>query len=287
MARAKQPANDQSTAQTRVPDKRVISGMGWRPDTPDARDHVFSVSRAKALHGVKKATIARTVDLRASGFMPTPYDQGDLGSCTGNAISGAFEYEQRRQGLTDYMPSRLFIYYGEREIEGTIPQDAGAEIRDGMKVAATLGVPHESIWPYDPKKFATRPPKKAYDDARKHRCLTYARVTVSPAGIKSALSSLTPVVIGFSVYESFEEIGASGICPIPNVKREKMLGGHAVLCVGYRSMKGADRKTADHAVIRNSWGTGWGDGGYCYIPLAWLANTRNADDFWAIQSVEG
>jgi C1A family cysteine protease len=94
-------------------------------------------------------------------------------------------------------------------------------------------------------------------------------------------------VVGFSVYDSFENVGANGLCPIPNIKKEKMLGGHAVLCVGYKKMKGADKKLADHAIIRNSWGASWADGGYCYMPLAWLANTKNADDFWAIQSVEG
>jgi C1A family cysteine protease len=276
-----------SSATPGAPQKRLISGMGWRPDTPDARDHVFSVARAKVSHGVKKVTVASKVDLRTSGFLPAPYDQGQLGSCTANAIGGAYEYEQKRQGLSDFMPSRLFIYYGEREIEGTIPQDAGAEIRDGMKVAATLGVPHETLWPYDEKRFAVKPPKKAYTDAKKHQCLTYARVDVSPMGIKTALSALTPVVLGFSVYQSFEDVGSDGLVPIPNIKKEKMLGGHAVLCVGYQNMKGANRKAADHAIIRNSWGSDWADGGYCYMPLAWLATTTHADDFWAIQSVEG
>ncbi len=285
MDKPKKQAKGAETSTT-APQKRVISGMGWRPDTPDPRDHVFSVARAKVTHGVTRRTVAPTIDLRTSGFLAAPYDQGDLGSCTANAISGAYEYEQRRQGLVDYMPSRLFIYYGERAIEGTIPQDAGAEIRDGMKVSATLGVPHETLWPYDISQFAVKPPKKVYTDARKHQCLTYARVDVSPTGITTALSALTPVVVGFSVFESFEAVGANGICPIPNPKKEKLLGGHAVLCVGYINMIGANKKTADHAIIRNSWGTTWGDGGYCYMPLAWLANTKNADDFWAIQTVE-
>lgn len=256
---------------------RRIAGLGWRPDTPDNRDKVFK-PRKRAIQRLPLHT-----DLRASGFVPSVYDQGNLGSCTANAIGAAYEFEQRRQGLTDFMPSRLFIYYGEREIEGTIASDAGAEIRDGMKVINHLGVPAESLCPYDTGAFAEKPPQAAYDDATKHETITYAAVPVNASKVKQALASGTPVVIGFTVYDWFENPDAHGVVT-PRINAP-VLGGHAVLLVGYEHLSRHGNR--DYAIVRNSWGSGWGDQGYCYMPLAWLCDTKawNADDFWAIQSV--
>jgi C1A family cysteine protease len=264
-----------------IPRQR-IKGYGWRPDKPDARDIAFNPRTAAKARGLAMAgkPLPR-VDLRESGFMPPIYDQGNLGSCTGNGSAGAFEYEQRRQGLTDYLPSRLFIYYNERAIEGTIGEDAGAEIRDALKVLARLGAPHETLWPYDINRFAERPPQPAFDDGIAHQCLTYARVPVTTTGVKSALCAGVPVVIGFTVYESFEDTPPGGVV-VPD--KGQIIGGHCVCIVGYETLKTHRNKV--YAIVRNSWGTSWADAGYCYMPLAWLCNTNNADDFWAVQQVE-
>src|SRR5438034_1855762 len=137
--------------------------------------------------------------------MPPVYDQGQLGSCTANSIGAILEFNELKQGETDAAPpSRLFIYYNERAMEGTISQDSGAEIRDGIKSVAQLGAPPETSWPYVITKFARKPPAKAYRDARKHQAIRYARVVQSEMGIQNVLAAGYPISFGFTVYESFE-----------------------------------------------------------------------------------
>lgn len=252
---------------------RQVARYGWRPDLPDNRDKVFRPRR-------KLTRLPSKVDLRTTGFMPPVYDQGDLGSCTANGTAACYEYEQKKQGLIDFTPSRLFIYYGEREIEGSTGYDAGAEIRDGMKVLNHLGVPDEKLWPYDVGSFTTKPPQLAYDDAAKHQTVTYASIdNRTEYAVKAAVAGGTPVVFGFTVYPWFENPDSAGVCH-PKTG-QSVLGGHCVCVVGYETIK-----RVPYAIVRNSWGD-WADHGYCYIPLRWICDYRNADDFWAIQAVEG
>ena len=125
---------------------RAVQKFGWVPDLPDARDFMYSAPEAVL------AKLPTKVDLRPK--MPKIYDQGELGSCTANAIGAAFEFEQIKEGQKDFMPSRLFIYYNERAIEGTVDTDSGAQIRDGIKSVAKVGVCAETTWPYDVPKFS-------------------------------------------------------------------------------------------------------------------------------------
>jgi C1A family cysteine protease len=209
------------------------------------------------------------------------YDQGQLGSCTGNAIAAAYEFDVKKQGKKDFLPSRLFIYYNERLMENTIQSDAGAEIRDGIKSIAQYGVCPESYWPYDIRKFANKPPKTAYKSALLHQAVTYRRVSQTVADLKACLASGIPVVIGFSVYESFEsdEVARTGVLNMP-APGEQLLGGHAVLVVGYDDATG-------RWLVRNSWGSGWAQAGYFTMPYAYLTDSDLAADFWAVQTVEG
>ncbi len=147
-----------------------IKRYGWVPDLPDARDHMYAAPVEMM------AKLPSKVDLRPN--CPPVYDQGQLGSCTGNAIAGAVQFDREKQKLKpDFVPSRLFIYYGERVIEGTVNSDAGAQIRDGIKVVAKQGVPPETDWPYDITKFADKPPPKAFTDALKDLAVSYSRVS--------------------------------------------------------------------------------------------------------------
>ena len=238
---------------------------GWKPDLPDGRDHLFAPVRAVA-------DLPPAVDLRAG--CSAVEDQSTIGSCTGQAIAGALEYLDNKAGHPCDL-SRLYIYYQERLLENTIQQDAGAMIRDGIKACAAVGVPLESLWPYVIAKFARKPTKAADTDAAKRKITSYRRVT----GLDDVLHCLAdgnPVVFGFSVYESFESdtVAKSGIVPMPG-KTERLLGGHAVLAVGYNQ---ADKRL----IVRNSWGTGWGDKGYFTLPFGYVKNRNLSDDFWVV-----
>ena len=162
----------------------VARVYGWRPDKPDFRDKVCGLR-------LKKGAM-KNVDLRLTGYLPPVYDQGQLGSCTGNAIAGAIEYCLRAQKKHDYVPSRLFIYYNERVIENTVNNDAGAEIRDGIHSVATTGVCDEALWPYDTSKFTEKPSDQAFTEARKEIIKQYTRVPQKLANIQNVLSHGIP-----------------------------------------------------------------------------------------------
>jgi C1A family cysteine protease len=246
---------------------------GWQPDLPDQRDHLFAVAAHVA------AKLPAKVDLRPK--CAPVIDQGKLGSCTANALANAHLFCQLAQpGGADALPSRLFLYYNERALHGTEKTDSGAQIRDGIKVLAKLGDAPESLWPYDIAKFAQKPPAKVYQSALGHQAVTYQRVTQSLSQIKGALASGFPIAFGFTVYESFQSatVAKSGVAPMPAAS-ERVLGGHAVLAVGYDDAKQVFR-------VQNSWGTGWGQKGFFTLPYAYLASKELAGDFWTIRLVK-
>ena len=254
-----------------LPTQRRIIGFGWVRDLPDSRDQMYSTPHATLRNPPPK------VDLTAE--MPPVYDQGQLGSCTANALAGAFEFDLEKQGLTDFEPSRLFIYYNERAIEGTVSTDSGAQIRDGVKTLSKQGVCPESDWPYDIAKFAQKPAKKLYTEAKANKVALYQRVAQTTSQLKGCLAEGYPFVIGFTVYESFEseQVAQSGVVPMPTAG-EKVLGGHAVVIVGYDESEQRFR-------ARNSWGTGWGQQGYFTIPYGYLTDSSLSADFWTLRVV--
>ena len=251
---------------------RSIKHYGWVPDLPDARDFQFSAPDAVL------ASLPAKVGLRSK--CPPVYDQGELGSCTANAIAGAFEFDQLQERQPDFMPSRLFIYFNERTMEGTVDIDAGAMLRDGIKSVAKLGVCTEDSWPYDIARFRDRPGAQCYREALKHQAMVYRSVPQHLNTLQACLATGIPFVFGFSVYESFESeaVARTGVVEMPR-PREKQVGGHAVVAVGYDN--GAQRFT-----VRNSWGKRWGQKGYCTMPYAYVTNAQLAMDFWAIYAVE-
>lgn len=259
-----------------------IKRYGWKPDPPDPRDKKMLVRTM--------AHLPSSADLRDK--MPPVYDQGDLGSCTANAIAGAHEYNQKVQLQTAFTPSRLAIYYDERVIEGTVQADAGAFIRDGMKVVSTQGAASEALWPYDISRYTMQPPQSFYEEARKHACIQYAAVPRSLGAFKTLLAAADPdpIVFGFSVPENFEsqECARDGMLFLPG-SREPMLGGHAVLIVGYDDnivFKRSGYRTSNGGfLVRNSWGPGWGIGGYFWMPYGYITNPNLSDDFWVLRRV--
>lgn len=259
-----------------APTPRRIRKYGWFPDLPDHRDLQFA-PRKTARKTLPK--LPTKMDLRETGFEPPIYDQSALGSCTANGVGDIWEYTQRRMGNTDFMPSRLFIYYEERRIIGTTSYDSGAFIRDGLRVVNRLGAPHETLWPYDIGRFTEQPPQPAYDDGLLHQATAYLSVdNKREYDVKAAIAQGLPVTFGFTVFPWFES-PVNGFCiPVPN---QPILGGHCVVAVGYFLFK-----HVWWAIVRNSWGSGWGKEGYCFMPLRWICNYHNADDFWVIQEVE-
>jgi C1A family cysteine protease len=213
--------------------------------------------------------------------MPPVYDQGQLGSCTANSIGAVLEYNELKEKEPDAAtPSRLFIYYNERVMEGTVKQDAGAEIRDGIKSVAQLGAPPETMWPYVIAKFAAKPPAAAYKAATRHEAIRYARVPQDVLALQNVLATGFPISFGFTVYSSFEsQVGSNGIVPMPQ-PNESVLGGHAVVAIGYKTIQGQL-----YFECRNSWGPGWGDHGYFWMPSAYVTSTTLASDFWTIEQV--
>jgi hypothetical protein len=249
-------------------------GYGWVRDLPDTRDFLYSAPLIRFPQG-----LPASVDLRSE--CPPVYDQGQLGSCTANGIAGAIQFDQAKQGTKDFTPSRLFIYYNERAIEGTVGQDSGAQVRDGIKSVSTLGAPPETDWPYNIQEFAQKPPAQAYADAKQDLVSSYARVAQSITQMQGCLAAGYPFVFGFTVYESFESdtVAQTGIVPMP-AAGEKVLGGHCVLAVGYDG-------TQRNFIIRNSWGPDWGLKGYCMMPFEYLLTANLASDFWTIRAVTG
>jgi C1A family cysteine protease len=253
-----------------MPKKKLSLKFGWVPDIPDHRDYRFAASPAVL------AKLPSKIDLRKG--CPPVYDQGQLGSCTANAIAGAIEFDRLKQGVKDFTPSRLFIYYNERVIENDVASDAGAAIRDGIKSVATQGDCPEDEWPYDAQKFAVQPPPSCYSDALKYTAVTYQRIDHILTQMKGCLANGYPFVFGISVYANFPMQTKTGSIPMPG-SAAGTNEGHAMLAVGYDDSKRV-------FIIRNSWNTTWGMKGYGTIPYEYLLDANLSDDFWTISVVQ-
>lgn len=252
---------------------RKIQRYGWIPDLPDQRDHLFASPYRTS------AVLPSSVDLRPG--CPPVYDQGQLGSCTANAIAAAIEFDRMKEDKTPiFIPSRLFIYYNERSIEGTVNSDSGAQIRDGIKTVGAQGVCPETEWPYDIAQFETPPPANCYQDALQYKAILYQRLTNDLDQMRGCLASGSPFVFGMTVYQSFESqaVAQSGQVPMPSPD-EQTIGGHAIMAVGYDD-------TQQVFLVRNSWGTTWGMQGYFTLPYAYLSSTSLTSDLWTIRIVQ-
>lgn len=251
---------------------RKINRYGWKPSLPDARDHIADASELAVLD---------EVDPRAD--LPDVFDQGQLGSCTANAVAAAVEYDAKLNEADPGFLSRLWIYYYERKLEGApADQDTGANGRDGFKVCQKLGVPLEADWPYDISKFSDEPPANLDTEAGQHRISNYRAVPRNLDTMRAVLSNRQTIAFGFTVYESFEsqQVAQTGIVPLPT-RNEKQLGGHEVLLVGYL------KDEPNYALVRNSWGTGWGLKGYFMMPWAYILDANLASDFRTIRRPAG
>jgi len=270
----------------------VVKGlhMGWRRDLPDFRDftpltpHVKEVSaRSRSLKAATKQRPPK-VDLRA--WCSPVEDQGDLGSCTANAAVGLLEYFERRAFGKHLDASRLFVYKVSRDLLGW-KGDQGAYLRTAMKSLVLFGVSPEQYWPYRVAHFDDEPPAFCYAFAQSYKAMQYYRH--DPPGVKPGqlvdsvrthLAGGLPCMFGFSVYSSMPAVAdGTGDIPFPQ-PGEALEGGHAVVAVGYDDgRKIASNKGA--LLIRNSWGTEWGENGYGWLPYEYIEQGLAAD-FWSL-----
>lgn len=269
-------------------------GLGWHRDIPDVRDHTLesdSVTKILTKSSPLKSTakkMPKSIDLRK--WCSPIENQGALGSCTAHAGVGMLEYYERRTTGKHLDGSRLFLYKVTRQLLGFTGDD-GAYLRDTMKAMVLFGVPPEKYWPYVEDKFNDDPSSFCFSFAQNYQALDYYRLDPSgltPAqildAVKRNLAAELPAMFGFSVYSSMPPLGdGKGEIPFP-VRGDSLEGGHAVLAVGYDDAKKINGQTGA-LLIRNSWGTGWGDKGYGWLPYAYVLHGL-ADDFWSMVRAE-
>jgi len=216
-----------------------------------------------------------SLDSYRSGFI---YDQGPLGSCTANAFCLAKKMQNKIANKNvNFLPSRLFFYYQERVIIDTVNEDSGANVIDGLMYTQSNGICSEALWPYVISKFTVKPPPECDVEALKYKISNYSVIPIDKnllTNIKNAIISKKPVLIAVAVYSSFETItvAKTGMVPVPNVGRERLLGGHEMCLIGYDDTKKL-------FTVANSWGSGWGVRGLCYIPYTYLSNPNLAFEF--------
>lgn len=268
-------------------------GLGWQPDLPDLRDYTSQagkiqamLAKSKPLKAVAKALPAKT-DLR--GWCSPIENQGSIGACTAHAGVGLMEYFERRSTGKHIDASRLFLYKVTRNLLGWTGDD-GAYLRDTMKAMVLFGVPPEKHWPYRVTHFNDEPTAFLYSFAQNYQAIKYYRL--DPPGtapdqrlrmIRQYLAAGLPSMFGFSVYSSIPALGEGGDIPFPR-EGDSLDGGHAVVAVGYDDARKIG-KSKGALLIRNSWGTGWGENGYGWLPYDYVLSGL-ADDFWSLVKQE-
>jgi C1A family cysteine protease len=279
--------------------------FGWIRDLPSISDYTIEHAKVKPLLAKVKGagtasasvplSLAAAVDLRA--FCSPIENQGAIGSCTAHAGVGMVEYYQRRAYGKHVNGSRLFLYKVTRNLLGWTG-DTGAYLRSTMEALAMFGVPPEQYWAYDIAKYDVEPSAFLYALADNYEATSYYRLDPSGttkaallAAINTNLSAGLPAMFGFTVYSSYTQASAAnqGAIPYP-VSGDKVVGGHAVMAVGYDDTKviknaASTASTTGALLIRNSWGTGWGNAGYGWLPYAYVQNGL-ATDWWALISQE-
>lgn len=243
--------------------------FGWKRDFHDPRDLYYSAPRTLF------DSLPSAVDL-SSKYRTEPFDQGSIGSCGPNSASADIVYDQLQVGQAT-IPSRLFVYWNTRHMQGTVNEDSGVSNREMLKALAQYGWCDETLWPYDTSKFTQRPTDGCYQQAAPRKITQYLRVIQDLQQMQSCLAGGDPFIFGFSVFASIEspQVEQTGILPMPRTG-ERIIGGHDVLIVGYSAV-------TQRFKFLNSWGKGWGNGGFGEIPYSYALNPRWAADFWTIR----
>jgi len=246
-----------------------------KPDVLDGTEMKFGVTH----HVLAVVNLPPKLDLRTTKMVPAIFNQLTIGDCLGNETSNALRFCLSKEGKPTWSPSRLFLYYFGRMMDGSnVTKDTGMSYTGCFNAIKHYGVCSESLWPYDIKKFAVAPNPNALKIGHAHTSIEFLSVSQDLVSIKQALNAGYPVLIGISVYESFESqaVSKTGIVPIPG-PNEKCLGGHSVCIWGYDDSK-------QYFIVSNSWGTEWGDKGYFYLSYRYILNRNLSNSFWTIRS---
>ena len=252
-----------------------IHQLNFKPDNENFTPTTLNTITLKTNKPRRPAKIPPLIDLSKHPNMPPVYDQGDLGSCTAQALCAA--YEIVLPGLM--CPSTLFLYYNERVFINTVNIDSGALIQDGIKSLEKHGVCPESQWPYIIKNFTKKPPQECYKSALSYKVLRAYNIRNTLPEMQSSLASGIPFTVGILIYDSFMSPSTekTGIVKLPS-RNDKVIGGHAVLVVGYDNSK-------QWFIVRNSWGKEWGAAGYFYLPYAYLLNSKLSSNLWTVNRI--
>jgi C1A family cysteine protease len=243
-----------------------------------ARDSASPLDWKYRPHPSVVRRLPAVVDLRR--HCPPVYDQRHLNSCSANAIAAALRYDELKEGRPDVpSPSRLFIYFNERVLAGVAGTNSPVSLRDGYRTVSKLGACPEAMWPYLVRRFRRRPTPSCYRSALRRRAIAYYRIRRAIGQLRACLAEGFPFVLALAVHRSATErrVRRTGILPVPTA-RDRFLGGHAILAVGY-----------DHPrrliIFRNSWGAGWGERGYGYLPYRFIQSPALTWDFWTMRRV--
>lgn len=245
--------------------------LGWRPDAHDTRD--FDIDRL-ALGG---ATVS---SLSLKEQCPPIYDQGSTNTCVAQAFAAAIEIRERIWLGESTPPSRLFMYYNSRRLHEMHRFDMGTHLRTCAKMLNRVGVPDETLWPFTTKALVVNRRPSFESAMRSHARMggSYWRIFDTglhrSVAIKSAVTNGYPVAFGTNVYEDFGKNAGNDVIGLPKLgKNNPLLGGHAMLIVGYR-------EDPEHGLlfeVRNSWGSDWRDGGYAWFTAEYIEAAYSRD----------
>jgi C1A family cysteine protease len=265
--------------------------LTWRPDNTqplpngqtsfnDAllRDSINKLQSVASTVQTPVQEVNGVLDLRQ--FCPPVDDQGQLSDCVADATCSSLEFVKIRNGVSYSKLSRLFLYYNARLQVQETNVDQGTYIRLAFSTLATIGTCNESTWTYDQNMVFTRPSWSSYQEAYLNRITSFFTVPqdiVYTGGgllvnaIKQSLQAQHPVVFGMTVDDAYQQVGPDGVVAMPLLVRQNP-GGHCQMICGYDNNK-------QTWIVQNSWGTGWGDNGFCYCPWTYL-DASNANDIW-------
>ena len=288
-----------------IPEIEQSVTTGWLPPLPDLNDYseeTPEIADMAMRMGIQPGEpempkLSLAVDLR--NWCSPIENQKNLGSCTANAAVGIIEYFERRAFQKHINGSRLFIYKATRNLM-QVTGDTGAWLRTTMGALVLCGVPAEKYWPYTDQtpQFDDEPPAFVYSIADNYEALRYfchdplglnTPGNIVLAKVKKYLAAGIPSMFGFYGFPSFSRSDVPGGIPYP-CPGERARWGHAIVAVGYNDNQKikntlCNKTTTGALLIRNSWGTGWGDHGYGWLPYDYVRN-RLALDFWSLLRME-